>query len=37
MRPRLSGSAGLDLLDQIENLDDDEIDRLLKERETEEL
>jgi acyl transferase domain-containing protein/NADPH:quinone reductase-like Zn-dependent oxidoreductase/acyl carrier protein len=31
---RSTGSAGLDVLDQIENLDDDEIERLLKQRET---
>ena len=36
-RPRLPVSAGLDVLDQIENLDDEEIERLLKERETEKL
>jgi Phosphopantetheine attachment site len=30
-------SAGLDLLDQIENLDDEEIERLLKERGTQKL
>ena len=30
-------STGLDVLEQIENLDDDEIERLLKERETEKL
>ncbi len=31
---RSTGSAGLDVLDQIENLDDDEIERLLKQKET---
>jgi acyl carrier protein len=31
---RSSGSAGLDVLDQIENLDDDEIELLLKQKET---
>jgi hypothetical protein len=29
-----SGSEGSDVLDEIENLDEDEIDRLLKERGT---
>jgi acyl transferase domain-containing protein/NADPH:quinone reductase-like Zn-dependent oxidoreductase/SAM-dependent methyltransferase/acyl carrier protein len=37
IRPRPSASAGLDLLEQIENLNDEEIERLLKEKETEEL
>jgi acyl carrier protein len=37
IQPRPPVSAGLDLLDQIENLDDEEIERLLKAKETEEL
>ncbi len=36
-RPHSPSSTGLDVLDQIENLDDEEIERLLKERETKKL
>jgi acyl carrier protein len=36
-KPLSAISTGLDALEQIENLDDDEIERLLKERETEKL